>query len=197
MAAEPTPVRLIVGLGNPGPEYRETRHNAGFWFVDNLMTRYPCDPLRMDTRYQSEIGRITVDGQPVWVMKPQTFMNRSGGPIGRFAGFYKLPRSAVLVAYDELDLPVGVPRLKRDGGPGGHNGVKDTIAHLGGRDFQRLRIGIGHPGDARQVVDYVLRKPPAAEREAILAAIDDAERVVPLLVAGDLEAAMRHLHAPR
>ncbi|HXH04612.1 MAG TPA: aminoacyl-tRNA hydrolase [Candidatus Competibacteraceae bacterium] len=196
MSGAPSALQLVVGLGNPGPEYQDTRHNAGFWFVDEL-ARQHGGRLRIDSKYSSEVGQISIGSHGLWLLKPLTYMNRSGQAIARFASFYKIPRPAILVVHDELDLPPGVARLKRDGGHGGHNGLRDAIAQLGGHDFQRLRLGIGHPGDARMVVDYVLRKPPLAERQLIEQAMDEALRVFPQVAQGQLEKAMQALHSTR
>lgn len=184
--------RLLVGLGNPGPEYERTRHNAGFWLVDRVAARHGA-PLRMERRFQGEAGRAVVDGRELWLLKPQTFMNRSGPSIRSLCDFYKIAPEQVLVAHDELDLPVGTVRLKQGGGAGGHNGLKDTIAHLGPA-FWRLRLGIGHPGNAREVVDYVLRRAPAHDEEAILAAVEEAAVELPRLWTEGAEKVMNRLH---
>ncbi len=184
--------RLLVGLGNPGPEYERTRHNAGFWLVDRVAARHGA-PLRMERRFQGEAGRAVVDGHELWLLKPQTFMNRSGPSIRSLCDFYKIAPEQVLVAHDELDLPVGTVRLKQGGGAGGHNGLKDTIAHLGPA-FWRLRLGIGHPGNAREVVDYVLRRPPAHDENAILDAVAEAAAELPKVYTEGAEKVMNRLH---
>ena len=189
-------VKLIVGLGNPGPQYQLTRHNAGFWWVDELATRHGGQ-FRSDSRYNGELCQITIDGQPLWLLKPMTFMNRSGQPIARLAGFYKLPIDSILVAHDELDLPVGAVRLKKAGGHGGHNGLRDTIQHLGGNGFLRLRIGIGHPGSSRDVTGYVLGRAPQSEQRLIEDALDESCRALPDLLAGRMDKAMQRLHSRR
>lgn len=183
-------VELIVGLGNPGPEYEKTRHNAGFWFVDTLAG----DGFRRESRFQAELARVQIGDHAVWLLKPMTFMNRSGLSVAALARFYKIPPSSILVVHDELDLPPGAARLKQGGGHGGHNGLRDIVSQLGSRDFLRLRLGIGHPGNSREVVNYVLGRPVAAEREAILAARDTAVSVMPQVLAGELQQAMNTLH---
>lgn len=189
-------IRIIAGLGNPGARYEATRHNAGFWFVEEL-ARQQGVAFRPETRFHGEVARIQAGNGDVWLLKPSTFMNRSGQSVQALARFYRLPPEAVLVVHDELDLPVGTVRLKRGGGHGGHNGLKDIIKALGSREFGRLRIGIDHPGDRNQVVDYVLKAPGKAERTAIDSAIYEATRWLPEIISGEWEAAMNHLHAFR
>ncbi|HNO61041.1 MAG TPA: aminoacyl-tRNA hydrolase [Plasticicumulans sp.] len=186
-------LKLIAGLGNPGPAYERTRHNAGFWFVDEL-ARSHGGSFRHDPKLNADTCQITVEGRALWLMKPMGFMNRSGQPLARLANFYKIARPSILVVHDELDLPPGVARLKRGGGHGGHNGLRDIISQCGGNDFLRLRLGIGHPGTAAEVVDYVLRKAPASEQQLIERALDDALRVLPLVVRDEFERAMQTLH---
>ena len=185
-------IRLIVGLGNPGDRYDQTRHNAGFWFVDELARRHGGE-FREDRRHQGQTARVTIDGADVRLLKPATFMNRSGASVRSLASYLKVPSEAVLVVHDELDLGVGTARLKRGGGPGGHNGLKDVIAHLG-REFLRLRLGIGHPGHHAQVIDYVLQRPSREDDEAIRRAIEDAADVIPILVGLGEQRAMTRLH---
>ncbi len=186
-------LKLIAGLGNPGPAYERTRHNAGFWFVDEL-ARSHGGSFRHDPKLNADTCQITVEGRALWLMKPMGFMNRSGQPLARLANFYKIARPSILVVHDELDLPPGVARLKRGGGHGGHNGLRDIISQCGGNDFLRLRLGIGHPGSAAEVVDYVLRKAPSSEQQLIERALDDALRVLPLVVRDEFERAMQTLH---
>jgi len=193
--SEQLPVlRLVAGLGNPGPRYEPTRHNAGFWFVEELARRYG-GRFREESKFQGELCRVEVNEQPVWLFKPMAFMNRSGQSLIRLMTFYKIPPSAVLVVHDELDLPPGTVRIKRSGGPGGHNGLRDIIAQLGGGQFLRLRLGIGHPGDSRAVVDYVLRTAPAQEQCLLEQAITDAAEEFPRLLSGHLEKVMHTLHS--
>ncbi len=187
-------LQLIVGLGNPGIEYAQTRHNAGFWLVDAL-ARQHSGAFRPDTKYHGELCRITLADQTVWLLKPMTFMNRSGQSVAALARFHRIPLPSILVVHDDLDLPAGAVRLKRGGGHGGHNGLRDLIAHLGGNDFARLRLGIGHPGDSREVLDHVLRRAPRSEQELLEQAIADALREIPQLLAGRWEHATQTLHS--
>ncbi len=187
------PIQAIVGLGNPGPQYDQTRHNAGSWFLRRVAEAYGA-ALRPEAKFHGLLGKALIDGRSVWLLEPTTYMNRSGEAVAALARFYKIPPAAILVAHDELDLPPGVARLKLGGGHGGHNGLRDIIARLGSRDFPRLRIGIGHPGHKDQVTAYVLSRPRPEERAAIEAAIDRALAVLPQVVAGELQAAMNELH---
>ena len=171
-----TATKLIVGLGNPGPEHAETRHNAGCWCVDSLARR-AGGSLRPHARYQGEVGRIQVAGQEVWLLKPTTYMNRSGVSVRALADYLRIPMEQILVAHDELDLPCGALRLKQGGGAGGHNGLKDIIAHVG-EGFWRLRLGIGHPGSRDQVVDFVLRRASAPEQRLLDDAVDAASAAI-------------------
>lgn len=190
-----TPVQLIVGLGNPGPQYEQTRHNAGADFVSAL-AKFCGVTLKPESKFFGATGRASLDGQDVRLLLPDTFMNLSGKSIAAMAGFYQIPPEAILVAHDELDLSPGTVRLKLGGGHGGHNGLKDTIKALGNsRDFARLRIGIGHPGSAAEVSNFVLRKAPQSEQQLIDQGIDDAVRVIPLAVAGQWNNAMKELHS--
>jgi PTH1 family peptidyl-tRNA hydrolase len=188
-----TAIQLVAGLGNPGEKYEQTRHNAGFWFVDEVV-RQCGTQFRPESKYKSEVARCTIAGKEFRLQKPMDFMNRSGMPVASLAGFYRIPRGAVLVVHDDLDLPVGTVKLKKSGGHGGHNGLRDLIPHLGGKDFLRLRIGIGHPGHRDDVVGYVLKAASRDDRMAIDQAINEAVKILPELVAGNLEAAMKELH---
>jgi len=185
-----------VGLGNPGTQYEQTRHNAGFWFVD-AVARDCSAQFRADSKSRSEVARCSIGGNDCRLQKPQDFMNRSGRPVAALAGFYQIARSEILVVHDDLDLPPGTVRLKRDGGHGGHNGLRDLIPALGGRDFLRLRIGIGHPGHRDDVVGYVLKAASKEECVAIDAAIANAVRALPDIISGNLDAAMKELHTAR
>jgi len=187
------PIRLVVGLGNPGPEYAATRHNAGFWFVDELARRHD-GRLKPERRYGGDAGRITVAGCDLWLLKPMSYMNRSGTPIRALCEYLQVPANEVLVAHDELDLPPGTVRLKRGGGAGGHNGLKDTITHLG-EDFWRLRFGIGRPEHRDEVIGYVLRRAGAADEEQILASIGAAADEFPHLLAEGAGRVMNRLHS--
>jgi PTH1 family peptidyl-tRNA hydrolase len=187
-----TPLAIIVGLGNPGPEHRLTRHNAGFWFVDALARALGAQ-FRSHARYHGEICRVPLDGRDVVLLKPQTYMNRSGLSVRALLDYVKAPSGEVLVVHDELDLRPGTARLKLGGGHGGHNGLRDIITHCGA-DFWRLRLGIGHPGDRSQVIDYVLQRAAPADEEALLSAIDGALQVLPVFVRDGSEKAMHALH---
>ena len=193
MSGDHAPIRLIVGLGNPGDKYTGTRHNAGFWFVEELVRRHGGS-LRPETRIRSEAARLEVAGSTVYILKPLTFMNRSGQAIGAVAAFYRIPPESVLVAHDELDLPPGAAKVKRGGGHGGHNGLRDTIRALGSREFYRLRLGIGHPGHADDVVPYVLSRPSPDDRRAIDGAVDESVAAMDLILAGEMDKAMQRLH---
>ena len=189
-------IRLIVGLGNPGPEYEQTRHNAGFWLVDNLAAAGGVR-LARESRYQALAGKTAIKGSDVWLLEPQTFMNRSGQSVGALAGFYKIAPAEILVVHDELDLAPGIAKLKLGGSSGGHNGLKDITAALGSQDYWRLRIGIGHPrelGLKQAVVDFVLHRPRKEEQALINDAIDRSLAILPLLCAGQTAAAMLQLH---
>jgi PTH1 family peptidyl-tRNA hydrolase len=187
------PIRLIAGLGNPGREHERDRHNVGFWLVDRLAAARGA-ALRSVSKYHGLMGKLAGPHGDVWLLQPQTYMNLSGKSIGALARFYKIAPDEVLVVHDELDFPPGVVRLKVGGGAGGHNGLKDTIAQLGGQGFWRLRIGIGHPGDRDLVADYVLASPSPADREAIDAAIERSLAVVAELLDGRMDVAMHKLH---
>ena len=187
-------IQLIVGLGNPGPQYEKTRHNAGFWFVDAIARAHNIS-LKPETRFHGEAGKGLIDGTEVWLLKPMTFMNRSGQGVAALARFYKIDAEQILIAHDELDLPPGTVRLKQGGGHGGHNGLRDTIAQLGSREFQRLRLGIGHPGHASQVADYVLTKPSGSDRQRIEEAVEKALDNLSLIASGDQQKAMNRLHS--
>ncbi len=188
-------IRLLVGLGNPGPRYDRTRHNAGFWFVSRLAGAYDC-VLREQARFQSLLARCRIGDRDCLLQEPLTFMNHSGQAVRALAAYHRIPPADILVVHDDLDLPPGRVRLKRGGGHGGHNGLRDLMRHLGDNGFWRLRLGIGHPGHRDQVVDYVLSVPRPEEREAVEQAIDAALEVVPLVLAGETERAMHRLHSP-
>ena len=187
------PLRIIVGLGNPGPEHQVTRHNVGFWFVDLLARRHGGE-FRDYRKYSGETARVAIDGQELILLKPTTYMNRSGLSVRQISDFYKIAPDDILVAHDELDLPVGSVRLKNGGGHGGHNGLRDTIAH-NGENFWRLRLGIGHPGVKAEVIDYVLTRAPRAEEDLILEAVNTAADSVPLILEQGAERAMTKLHS--
>ena len=189
-------IRLIVGLGNPGLEYEQTRHNAGFWLVDNLANAGNVR-LARETRYQALAGKTRIKDQEVWLLEPQTFMNRSGQSVGALANFYKISAAEILVVHDELDLAPGVAKLKLGGSSGGHNGLKDITAALGTQDYWRLRIGIGHPRSLnlnQGVADFVLHRPRKEEQPLIDEAIAFSLDIIPLMVEGNFNEAMLRLH---
>ena len=188
------PIKLIVGLGNPGREYEATRHNAGFWWVDELVREHSVN-FKAESKFHGLVARATLHGHEVHLLKPQTFMNVSGRAVVALALFYKILPDQILVVHDELDLPPGSAKLKLGGGHGGHNGLKDIIAQLGTKDFWRLRVGIGHPGERSEVVNYVLNAPRKEEQTLIEEAMQRAQDVAPLIVEGKLEAAMLKLHS--
>ena len=187
-------IRLLVGLGNPGPEYAATRHNAGFWFIDAAARALRVN-LAPERSYFGIAGRASTAHGPVWLLQPMTFMNLSGKSVAALARFFKIEPAQVLVVHDELDLMPGHMKLKLGGSPAGHNGLKDIHAQLGTPDYWRLRLGIGHPGVKSEVVDYVLRKPPLAEREAIDKSIEQSIGALDLLLAGEMDRAMMAIHA--
>lgn len=195
MKTPSVPVQLIVGLGNPGSEYSGTRHNAGQDFVENLARDFHA-PLGTQSKFFGSFSKISVNGKDVKLLVPTTFMNRSGMAVAAVANFFKIPAEAILVAHDELDLPCGVARLKIGGGHGGHNGLRDIISALGNnKNFGRLRIGIDHPGNAKLVSNYVLKKAAKAEQIKIEDALQASQNHTPKLIAGEWEAAMRELHS--
>ncbi|CAH1385534.1 aminoacyl-tRNA hydrolase [Candidatus Nitrotoga sp. M5] len=187
-------IKLIVGLGNPGREYDFTRHNAGFWWVDTFARMHPFT-FKAENKFHGLVARGQMEGRELFLLKPQTFMNVSGRAVGALSQFYKIEPRHILVVHDELDLLPGGVKLKLGGGHGGHNGLKDIFAHLGTRDFWRLRIGIGHPGERADVVNYVLDAPRRDETELIEHAMQRALNVVSLIVDGKQEAAMLKLHS--
>jgi PTH1 family peptidyl-tRNA hydrolase len=188
-----TPLKIVVGLGNPGAEYARTRHNAGFWLVDELARRHG-GAFRGEGRHQAELARIKIGGEDLWLVKPMSFMNRSGGPVSSVLGFYKLTPAQMLVAHDEIDLPSGTVRLKEAGGHGGHNGLRDIIAAQGD-GFWRLRIGVGHPGAKSQVVDFVLTRAGADEQRAIDETITAGADAIEEMLRVGPQIAMNKLHA--
>ena len=189
-----TPPRLIVGLGNPGAEYEDTRHNVGFWLVERLAAELKVS-LAGQSKFLGRVARATHAGGECWLLCPTTYMNRSGQSVAALARFYKIAPEDVLVVHDELDLPPGAIRLKQGGGNAGHNGLKDISAHFGTPNFWRLRLGIGHPGDRAMVADYVLHAPRKEEQGEIDRALDRCLLAWPKLAAGDYAAAQHQLHA--
>lgn len=185
-------IRLIVGLGNPGPEYEQTRHNAGFWLVDQFNAS-----MQRDKNFNALLGKTRINGTEVWLLEPQTFMNRSGQSVGALCRFYKITPDQVLVVHDELDILPGVAKLKKGGSSGGHNGLKDITAALGTQDYWRLRIGIGHPRSLnlqQGVADFVLHRPRKEEMPLIEESIAEALKIIPLCVDGEFNEAMLRLH---
>ena len=186
-------ISLITGLGNPGSKYAETRHNAGFWFIQKVQQAFGFT-LKDDKRYKGLVGSFTHGDRSVRVIAPQTFMNLSGDSVVPFARFYRIPEEEILVAYDELDLEPGTIRLKLSGGHGGHNGLRDIMQKSGSDKIKRIRIGIGHPGNSMQVSDYVLSRPHNEDKVSIDHSILQAVNVMPRILSGDFSAAMNQLH---
>jgi len=186
--------RLIVGLGNPGPDYAQTRHNAGAWLVEAMAARYQVT-LSPETKFYGLTARIQQGAKDVRLLIPTTFMNNSGKAVAALANFYKIAPAEILVAYDELDLPPGTAKFKLGGGAGGHNGIKDMISCLGSPDFMRLRIGIGHPGHKSKVTGFVLGKAPQAEQKLLDDTVDEACRSIDILMDDGLTAAQQRLHS--
>ena len=192
-----TAIQLIVGLGNPGPEYEQTRHNAGALFVEALARKLGVN-LAADKKYFGLVGKFSHQGRDVRLLIPTTYMNRSGQSVAALANFFRIPPAAILVAHDELDMPPGTAKLKLGGGHGGHNGLRDIIAQLGNQNsFYRLRLGIGHPGDKNLVSGFVLGRAPRSEQEKLEASIDFALDVLPEMLAGDWTKAMQKLHSQK
>jgi PTH1 family peptidyl-tRNA hydrolase len=189
-----TDIQLIAGLGNPGPEYQHTRHNAGAWFVESLAKIYNC-PLKLENKFFGYTGRINIAGQDIRLLIPTTYMNKSGQAVAAMANFYRVPLSGLLVAFDELDLPPGIVKFKT-GGSSSQNGIRDIVSSMANqKDFLRLRIGIGHPGDKNRVTGHVLGKAPQPEQQQIEDAIDEATRCLDILIKDDLKKAMNRLHS--
>lgn len=193
MAAQQADIRLIVGLGNPGAKYESTRHNAGFWLIDQIADDFNS-AFKNETRFHGEVSKFNSAGKDIYLLKPTTFMNRSGQSIAALAKYFKVLPEQILVLHDELDLEPGDNRLKKSGGHGGHNGLRDTINHIG-KDFFRLRIGIGHPGDKNQVVNYVLKSPSREDSDHIAEANLKTLHIIPTLLTGEFEKAMQQLHS--
>ena len=188
------PVQLIVGLGNPGQQYQHTRHNAGEAFIEELCRRHNCS-LSDTPKFFGLSARTTIAGQDIRLLVPTTYMNRSGQAVAAISQFYKIAPENILIAHDELDINPGLARLKRGGGHGGHNGLRDIISSLGNnKNFGRLRLGIGHPGNAKEVANFVLTKAPASEYQLTEQAIDQAAECLPMIISGDWEKAMNTLH---
>jgi peptidyl-tRNA hydrolase, PTH1 family len=186
------PLKLIVGLGNPGAQYARTRHNAGWWFVDALLAQQR-GAWRHEAQQQVDVARVRIDESELWLAKPTAFVNRSGAPVSALAHFYHIAPQEILIVHDDIDLPPGVARLKHGGGHGGHNGVRDVIAHIGA-EFWRLRLGVGHPGAKDLVLDAVLDRPTGAEQQMIDEAVQRALEAVPELLRAGAQKAMNRLH---
>ena len=190
-----TQLNIIVGLGNPEDKYERTLHNAGFWFVDAVARKYGGQ-FRYEKKFDAECCRVNIQGEEVWLVKPQSYMNLSGGPVRGVMDYYRLKPGGLLVAHDEIDLPPGTVRLKKGGGHGGHNGIRDVIKHCGA-DFMRLRLGVGHPGEKTRVTGYVLKRGSADVERALENNIDDAIAVLPLIMDDGLNAATKALHTKK
>lgn len=186
-------IKLIVGLGNPGAEYARTRHNVGAWLVESIAADAGTT-LNFETKFHGNIANCRINGEKIFLLVPTTYMNDSGRSVLAVAHYYKIAPEAILVAHDELDIPVGDIKLKQDGGHGGHNGLRDIIKHLGSKNFVRVRIGIGHPGDRKRVTNYVLSAPNAQDEAKIVDGIHLLENYLPDLVAGQLAATMKTIH---
>ena len=189
-------LKLLVGLGNPGNEYEDTRHNAGFWWIDAVARELKVS-LVPERNYHGLMARTTVNGQTLWLLEPQTYMNLSGKSVSALARFFKIQPEEILVAHDELDIVPGEAKLKLGGSHAGHNGLRDIHAQLGTANYWRLRIGVGHPGDKAEVVSWVLKKPMLEHRKAIDDSIFRALTALPLLLAGDMEKAMVRIHTSK
>ncbi|MCY4285058.1 MAG: aminoacyl-tRNA hydrolase [Thiotrichales bacterium] len=185
--------QLLIGLGNPGARYEATRHNAGVWLLDQVARRH-ASGFRSLARCFGAIADADIEGVRIRLFRPDTFMNHSGRAVAAVAGFYKVPVERILIAHDEIDLPPGAVRLKRGGGHGGHNGLRDVVPQLGGAGFSRIRIGVGHPGHRDRVIGHVLDSPPATERSEIDDAIDRVVGDIARIAGGDLEGVMNALH---
>jgi PTH1 family peptidyl-tRNA hydrolase len=187
-----TQLSIIAGLGNPEERYERTLHNAGFWFVDAFARKYGGD-FRYEKKFDAECCKVSIAGNDIWLLKPQSYMNQSGGPVRAALDYYRLNAKHLLVAHDEIDLPPGTVRLKHGGGHGGHNGIRDVMQHCG-KDFMRLRIGVGHPGEKDKVTGYVLKRASTSIAAAVEKNVDEALDVMPLLIEDGLNAAMKALH---
>ena len=187
-----THLSIIAGLGNPEEKYERTLHNAGFWFVDAMARKYGGQ-FRYEKKFDAECCKVTIGDKDVWLIKPQSFMNLSGGPVRSALDYYRLSPKRLLVCHDEIDLPPGTVRLKQGGGHGGHNGIRDVMQHCG-PDFMRLRIGVGHPGEATKVTGYVLKRASGDVEQAVETNVAEAMDVMPVLIGDGLNAAMTQLH---
>ena len=189
-------IKLFVGLGNPGPDYESTRHNAGFWWLDEVARELKA-PLVMDKSYYGLVARTSINGQTVWLLEPQTYMNLCGKSVAALALFFKIQPQEILVAHDELDIVPGEAKLKLGGSHAGHNGLRDIHAQLGTDDYWRLRLGVGHPGIKSEVIHWVLKKPSLDHRIAIDQSIDRAVKALPFLLSGDMDKATMLIHTSK
>lgn len=189
-------IRLLVGLGNPGGEHEDTRHNAGFWWIDQIARSLNLS-LLAESKFFGRVAKAKVAGQEIWLLEPTTFMNASGRSVSALANFFKISSDEIMVIHDELDLPPGTAKMKLGGGHGGHNGLRDITSALGTPNFWRLRLGIGHPGEKNAVVNFVLKAPSRDEASLIGQSIDDSVTLLPLLVEGNFESAMLKLHTKK
>jgi len=189
-----THIKLIVGLGNPELRYKDTRHNAGFWFIDELVRHYPLE-FKFDSRFKGESGTSHINALHVRFLRPRTYMNESGRSVVLMMRYFDIQPGSVLVVHDDLDLDSGIVRLKKGGGHGGHNGLRDLIREIGSNEFFRLRLGIGHPGNSDEVTNYVLHRPRVEERLLILRAITQSVELIELIISGDHATAMNKLHS--
>lgn len=186
-------IKLIAGLGNPGIKYQNTRHNVGFWFLQEIVKLFSTE-LKPENKFFAQIAKTNIANNTCWLVQPEVFMNLSGKAVATVANFYKIEAKDILVIHDDLDLPVGTIKLKIGGGHGGHNGLRDIINHLGSNDFQRIRIGIDHPGNSKDVVNFVLKPPSKDERITIDNAIDNAIQYIPEIVCKNTATVMNQLH---
>lgn len=189
-----SPIQLLVGLGNPGAQYADTRHNVGAWFIEQLAEQHSIH-LHFENKFHGLVGQISLQNSIFWLLIPTTFMNESGQSVSAMTKFYKIPATAILVIHDDLDFPPGVIRIKKGGGHGGHNGLRSIVDHLHSNEFLRMRIGIGRPRNRQDMVDYVLSNPSRNDQQQILTAIANGLAALPDLLKGDLDKATRELHA--
>tara|TARA_B100000959_G_scaffold41473_1_gene41572 strand:- start:8098 stop:8682 length:585 start_codon:yes stop_codon:yes gene_type:complete len=186
---------VIAGIGNPGERYKRTLHNVGFWFVDEIVAANNLQ-FSYEKKFDAEVCQVNISENDIWLIKPQNYMNMSGGPIRTFLNYYQIPTSSMLVVHDEIDLPSNMVKLKVDGGHGGHNGLRDIIQHCG-NGFMRIRLGVGHPGDKHEVINYVLRNASNELRKAIIKNIQDSIAILPVIIEDNIEKAMKILHTSR
>lgn len=186
-------IQLIVGLGNPGERYAHTRHNIGFWFVDEILTKYAAR-LKHEKKFQGELAKVDIAGHVIWLLKPQTFMNLSGDSVAAVCRFYRIEPTQCLVVHDDLAIPLGEVRVKRDGGHAGHNGIRHIIEHMG-NEFMRVRMGISHPGEKDRVTFHVLNAPSLEEQQQLMGAVKETIECLPMMLEGEWEKVMHQLHS--